>query len=59
LSDFLEQIRIKHATDLLFTSEKTIDEIAQDVGYNSAHAFRRAFKRVSGVLPSLYRKTVN
>ncbi|KQX46845.1 helix-turn-helix domain-containing protein [Paenibacillus sp. Root444D2] len=59
LSDYLEKIRIKNATDLLFNSEHTIDEISQHVGYNSAHAFRRAFKRVSGVSPSIYRKTVN
>ncbi|BFT70194.1 hypothetical protein PAENIP36_16360 [Paenibacillus sp. P36] len=59
LSDYLEKIRIKKATDLLFNSQHTIDEISQYVGYNSAHAFRRAFKRVSGVSPSFYRKTVN
>ncbi|MFD0696653.1 helix-turn-helix domain-containing protein [Paenibacillus sp. GCM10027628] len=59
LSDYLEKIRIKNATDLLFNSEHTIDEISHQVGYNSAHAFRRAFKRVSGVSPSIYRKTVN
>ncbi|MBP1963772.1 helix-turn-helix domain-containing protein [Paenibacillus aceris] len=59
LSDYLEKIRIKKATDLLFNSDHTIDEISQYVGYNSAHAFRRAFKRVSGVSPSIYRKTVN
>ncbi|MFC5451625.1 helix-turn-helix domain-containing protein [Paenibacillus aestuarii] len=59
VSDYLEKIRIKQATDLLFNSEHTIDEISQLVGYNSAHAFRRAFKRVSGVSPSSYRKTVN
>lgn len=59
LSDYLEKIRIKNATDLLFNSEHTIDEISQHVGYNSAHAFRRAFKRVSGVSPSIYRKTLN
>lgn len=52
LSDYLEKIRIKKATDLLFNSQHTIDEISQYVGYNSAHAFRRAFKRVSGVSPS-------
>lgn len=59
VSDYLEKIRIKRATDFLFNSEHTIDEISQYVGYNSAHAFRRAFKRVSGVSPSIYRKTVN
>ncbi|GGD89230.1 helix-turn-helix domain-containing protein [Paenibacillus nasutitermitis] len=59
VSDFLEKIRIKHASALLFDSVMTIDEIALQVGYNSSHSFRRAFKRVQGVSPSLYRKSTN
>ncbi|WP_249863184.1 helix-turn-helix domain-containing protein [Paenibacillus konkukensis] len=58
LSDYLESIRMKTAGDLLLGSELTIDEIAAKVGYNSAHAFRRAFKRVSGVSPSMYRSSL-
>lgn len=54
-SAYLEKIRIQHATELLLKGELTIDQIANKVGYNSANAFRRAFKRVSGASPSQFR----
>jgi two-component system, response regulator YesN len=55
IADRLEQIRIRRATELLLQNELTIEEIAAQVGYNSAHSFRRAFKRVSGTSPSQFR----
>jgi transcriptional regulator GlxA family with amidase domain len=57
LSEYLEQIRINKATELLVQTGMTIDEIARHTGYNSSHSFRRAFKRVSGVTPGKYRNT--
>ncbi|UVI30992.1 helix-turn-helix domain-containing protein [Paenibacillus spongiae] len=59
ISDYLEKIRIKNASALLFDSDLTIDEIAVRTGYNSSHSFRRAFKRVQGVSPSLYRQSAS
>ncbi|WP_314000170.1 helix-turn-helix domain-containing protein [uncultured Paenibacillus sp.] len=59
LSDYLERTRIGKASDLLIENRLTIDEIAFQVGYNSAHSFRRAFKRVRGVSPSMYRQSVD
>lgn len=56
ISEYLEKIRMKKAAELLLDSNCTIDEISRRVGYNSAHAFRRAFKRVCGVSPSSYRQ---
>jgi len=58
LSDYIEQLRMDQAIVLLKDRELTVDEIAMQVGYNSSHSFRRAFKRVRGVSPSLYRQTV-
>jgi two-component system, response regulator YesN len=55
LSDHLEKIRMDHAASLLSENEFTVDEIAARVGYNSSHSFRRAFKRVMGISPSMYR----
>ncbi|KRE40291.1 helix-turn-helix domain-containing protein [Paenibacillus sp. Soil522] len=57
LSEYLEQMRINKATELLVRTGMTIDEIARQTGYNSSHSFRRAFKRVSGASPSMYRNT--
>lgn len=57
LSEYLEQIRINKATELLAHTGMTIEEIARQTGYNSPHSFRRAFKRASGASPSMYRNT--
>lgn len=53
-SDHVENLRIKHACELLKTRNISIEDIAKLVGYNSAYTFRRAFKRVTGVLPTQY-----
>jgi two-component system, response regulator YesN len=59
IADRLEQIRIRKATELLIQQELTIEEIAERVGYNSAHSFRRAFKRISGISPSHFRTSAD
>ncbi|ANS77126.1 AraC family transcriptional regulator [Paenibacillus yonginensis] len=56
LSDYLERVRMEEAVKLLQGKQYTVDEISEMVGYNSAHSFRRAFKRVRGVSPSAYRQ---
>lgn len=56
-SDYLEQQRMKHARELLRTTELTVQEIAEQSGYNSLNTFGRAFKRIHGLSPSSYRQT--
>lgn len=58
LSDYLEKVRLDHAAGMLRSHSLTVDEIAEKVGYNSSHSFRRAFKRVMGVPPSSYRQSI-
>ncbi len=53
-SDHVENLRIQHACELLKTKSVSIEDIARLVGYNSAYTFRRAFKRVTGVLPTQF-----
>lgn len=55
-SDYLENIRIRQACKLLATTGMSVKDIAVETGYNSAHAFRRALKRVKGVNPLDYRE---
>ncbi len=52
---YLENERIKHACELLNNEGMSINDIAIQVGYNSVHSFRRAFKRVKGVNPTAFR----
>lgn len=54
--DFLETLRIEKACDLLQDKTITVNEVAEEVGYNSVQSFRRAFKRVKGVSPKEQRE---
>ncbi|WP_018932191.1 helix-turn-helix domain-containing protein [Gracilibacillus lacisalsi] len=58
LYEYLEKVRMEEAMTLLTNSSKTINDIAEMVGYNSAHSFRRAFKRIHNMTPNQFRKTI-
>lgn len=55
-STYIEELRISKAKELLKTTNLTIGDIGQQVGYYSTNSFCRAFKRTSGVSASEYRK---
>jgi two-component system, response regulator YesN len=54
-TDYVEQIRMDEACNLLMNTQLNINEIFDKVGYNSAQSFRRAFKRIKGVSPNTMR----
>lgn len=57
--EFINEYRIKQAQLILKapeTRDRSVIDIASDVGYNSKSAFNRAFKLFSGVTPSEFRK---
>ena len=56
--DYLTQIRILKAIELISDPTLKIYEVAEKVGYNSQHYFSSAFKKVLGVSPLEYRKGV-
>lgn len=47
--------RIKKAQNLLEYSDKTVTEIAYELGFSSSQHFATAFKRHSGVSPRQFR----
>jgi AraC-like DNA-binding protein len=49
-------MRMRHASELLATTEHTIESIAQEVGYNTPFVFSNAFTKWIGWRPSEYRK---
>ncbi len=55
-SNYLERKRMERATLLLKDTSLTIQEIYQQVGYNSPHTFRRVFKKIYGMSPNQARK---
>ncbi|MEK3884576.1 response regulator [Paenibacillus sp. PL2-23] len=54
--DFVTELRIDEAKQLLATTDKKRYEIAYEVGYESPEHFSRMFKRSVGVSPAEYRK---
>ncbi|SEN44472.1 Signal transduction histidine kinase [bacterium A37T11] len=55
-SEFMRNIRMKRAAQLLEQSQLSIAEVAYEVGFNSPKQFSKYFKSVYLVLPSAYRK---
>ncbi len=55
-SDYLNQLRVGAAKDLLEKSDMRMYEIADAVGYNNVEHFMRVFKKVTGTTPKQYRK---
>lgn len=54
-ADFIRDVRLKRAAQLLSDTNMPIGEIADRVGYNTHKAFAANFKKMFGVLPSEYR----
>ncbi|MFC3199838.1 two-component regulator propeller domain-containing protein [Parapedobacter deserti] len=55
-SEFIRNIRLKHAAQLLEQSGTTVAEIAYKVGFNNPKQFSKYFKALYGVGPAAYRK---
>lgn len=55
ISEYLVQVRMTHAKDLIKKDNYKLSAIAEMVGYNDAGYFSRAFKKYFGVSPSEYR----
>ncbi len=53
---FFQNARLSRARDLLQNSHLSVAEIAHRVGYNDVGAFRKLFKRTTGLTPALYRQ---
>jgi AraC-like DNA-binding protein len=53
---YLRALRMQSAMRILSGTEKTVEEIARDVGYDDASSFSRAFKRSAGVAPKDFRR---
>lgn len=55
---YLEKLRIDAAKSLLINDKLKMQQISEQVGYNSVESFRRAFKRLTGVAPSEYKESM-
>nr|WP_279289016.1 helix-turn-helix transcriptional regulator [Anaerosolibacter carboniphilus] len=55
-SEYVMKIRVKKATELLRGKDKSIVEIAHEVGFKSLSTFYKNFKENIGCTPREYRK---
>ncbi len=53
---FLSRYRITKAAELLLTSSLSIESICYSVGYKDPFVFTKAFKQITGMSPTMYRK---
>jgi YesN/AraC family two-component response regulator len=56
LSDYINEVRVLKAKELLKNPAASLKDIAEQVGYYSAKRFTKAFQRIEGVAPSVYQK---
>lgn len=55
-TEYMQLLRVERARELLELSVHSFDEIAAQLGYADAGAFRRVFVRVMGLAPGEYRR---
>ena len=55
IASYMREFRVKHAMELLRSTDETVAEIAQAVGFDSQSNFTQTFKAASGLLPTEYR----
>jgi AraC-like DNA-binding protein len=56
---FVNELRIGHACKLLHKNQFTMVQLADKCGYNNVTHFNRFFKRLKGVTPKEYRRSVS
>ncbi|WP_042163229.1 AraC family transcriptional regulator [Paenibacillus gorillae] len=54
--DYLIQVRMNKAKELLLTTELTLKDISESVGYADSYYFSRIFKKHEGVSPTLFKE---
>ena len=52
--EFLRQLRLQRASQLLQKSQMTVSEVAYEVGFNNPKYFTKYFRQEYGILPSAY-----
>lgn len=55
-TEYLQQVRIMKARDALELTGRSADRIAWEVGYTDPSAFRKIFRKITGVTPGQYRQ---
>ena len=54
--DYITNLKMDTAKNLLLTTSLTVSQIAEQIGYANEKTFTRRFKQMMGVTPGEYRK---
>ncbi len=54
-TEYLQNVRIMKARQILETTTEPVESIAWSVGYSDPAAFRKIFGRLTGATPNQYR----
>ncbi|HEX2871270.1 MAG TPA: helix-turn-helix domain-containing protein [Polyangiaceae bacterium] len=54
--EYVHALRLERAKQLLETTEETLEQLAEKVGYEDAAFFSRLFRRKVGLTPAVYRR---
>ena len=54
--DYIKEIRIDHAKDLLVRTHMDVAAVAQAVGYTDIKYFTKLFRKMTSLTPTDYRK---
>jgi signal transduction histidine kinase/AraC-like DNA-binding protein len=57
INEFIQNIRLKYAARILIETDKTISEIAYEVGFSDPYYFSRAFKKCFSQSPQHWRES--
>ncbi|RLL48396.1 response regulator [Oceanobacillus piezotolerans] len=55
---FLTECRLEHARKLMLNPEKSLKEVTFDIGYQDPNYFSKVFRKMYGVSPTEYRKSL-
>lgn len=53
---YINRRRIEESQKMLLTTNRTLYQIASQIGFSDEYYFSRAFKKIVGISPNLYRK---
>ncbi|MFS0838082.1 helix-turn-helix domain-containing protein [Paenibacillus sp. 1P03SA] len=53
--DYMVRLRMKKAKEMLVTTEMTLQEIAESIGYPDSYSMAKMFKKQTGIAPIRYR----
>ena len=54
-SEYLNEVRVRHAKELLSQTDRSISAISEEIGYTDQSYFGKVFKKLAGITPLQYR----